>query len=154
MRLIAVGRQKPGPEAELFARYNARMRPRLAVTEVADGRGAPAEVARREGEALLAALCRDDFPVVLDQDGPMLTSEALARQLRGWTDAGFSPAFLIGGAGGLSAQVVAHARATLSLGRLTWPHMLVRVMLAEQLYRAQSIDAGHPYHRPGRPGVG
>jgi 23S rRNA (pseudouridine1915-N3)-methyltransferase len=68
-----------------------------------------------------------------------------------WTQTGRKLAFVIGGAEGLDAAVIARADATLSLGRLTWPHLLVRPMLAEQIYRAQMIAAGHPYHRAGRP---
>jgi 23S rRNA (pseudouridine1915-N3)-methyltransferase len=151
MRLIAVGRLKPGPEAELFARYNTRLRPRLVVTEVPEGQGAAAEVKRRESEALLAALSPDSFAVALDLGAPALGSEAFAQVLSGWVDGGRKLAFLIGGAEGFARPVLARAQATLSLGPLTWPHMLVRVMLAEQLYRAQSILAGHPYHRAGRP---
>ena len=151
MRLIAVGRQRPGPEATLFERYNARLRPALRVTEVPDGHGAPAEVKRRESEALLAALPADSWAVALDLGAPCPGSEGLARLLRQWLDAGRAPCFLVGGAEGLDAAVLARANHLLSLGPMTWPHMLVRPMLAEQLYRAQAILAGHPYHRAGRP---
>jgi 23S rRNA (pseudouridine1915-N3)-methyltransferase len=154
MRLIAVGRLRPGPEADLFARYNARLRPRLEVFEVPEARGAPAEIRRREGEGLLAALPRDAFAVALDLGGVAPTSEGLAAQLEAWLAGGRKPAFVIGGAEGLSAAVLARADYVLSLGTLTWPHMLARVMLAEQLFRARSIAGGHPYHRGGRPGVG
>ncbi len=151
MRLIAVGRLRAGPEAALFERYNTRLRPRLAVTELPDGYGAPAEVKRREGEAMLAALPADGFAVALDMGGASLSSEAFARVLEGWRAAGQSAVFLIGGAEGLPQAVINRTQAVVSLGPLTWPHMLVRVLLAEQLYRAQSILAGHPYHRSARP---
>ena len=153
MRLIAVGRQRGGPEAELFARYNARLRPALAVTEVPDGHGAPAETKRREGEALLAAVPAGGFLVALDLGGACPGSEGLAHLLERWLGAGRTLCFAIGGAEGLDAPVLARAGHALSLGPMTWPHMLVRVLLAEQLYRAQSILAGHPYHRAGRPGA-
>ena len=149
MRLIAIGRLKPGPEADLFARYNARLRPRLDVTEVPEATGAPPEIKRREGDALLAALPANAFAIALDLGGTAPTSEALAGQLQAWLAAGHKPTFLIGGAEGLPAAVLARAHHTLSLGPLTWPHMLVRVLLAEQLYRAQAIASGHPYHRAG-----
>jgi 23S rRNA (pseudouridine1915-N3)-methyltransferase len=152
MYLIAVGRLRAGPEADLFARYAGRLRPSLTVIEVPDASGAPAEIKRREGEALLAALPRDAFAVALDLGAPAPPSEALAALLESWLTAGKKPAFLIGGAEGLSTAVLARADHVLSLGPLTWPHMLVRVMLAEQLYRARAIAAGHPYHRAGRPG--
>jgi 23S rRNA (pseudouridine1915-N3)-methyltransferase len=151
LRLIAVGRLRDGPEAELFARYNARLRPKLAVTEIAEARGAPAEVKRRENEALLAAIPEAAFVVALDSAGTPSNSEELARNLDRWLASGRSVCFLIGGAEGLDATVLARADHLLSFGRLTWPHLLARAMLAEQVYRARSIAAGHPYHRSGRP---
>ena len=151
MRLIAIGKQRPGPEAELFARYNARLRPALAVTELPEARGSPAEVKRREAEALLAALPAQSFAVALDLGAPCPGSEGLAGLLARWRETARPPCFLIGGAEGLDGSVLARADHALSLGPMTWPHFLVRPMLAEQLYRAQAILAGHPYHRPGRP---
>ena len=151
MRLIAIGRLRPGPEAELFARYNTRLRPALSVTELADGHGAPAELKRREADALLGALPDAAFAVALDGGGAAPDSPGLAMLLERWLGSSRPVCFVIGGAEGLDAAVLARADAVLSLGRLTWPHMLVRAMLAEQLYRARSITAGHPYHRSGRP---
>ncbi len=151
MRLVAVGRLRAGPEAELFARYNARLRPRLVVTELPDGHGAPAEIKRREGESLLAAVPEAAWLVALDSGAQELGSEALAGRLEAWLAGGKPVTFVIGGAEGLARPVLDRSDAGLSLGRLTWPHMLARVMLAEQLYRAQSILAGHSYHRSGRP---
>jgi 23S rRNA (pseudouridine1915-N3)-methyltransferase len=153
LRLVAVGRIGRGPEAELFTRYNDRLRPRLTVTEIAEGRGAPAEIKRREAAALLAATPAGALAIALDLAGEMPDSETLSRHFTKWRESGRDIAFLIGGAEGLDATVIARASHTLSLGRLTWPHMLVRVMLAEQLFRAQSIASGHPYHRAGRPGA-
>jgi 23S rRNA (pseudouridine1915-N3)-methyltransferase len=151
LRLIAVGRIGRGPEAELFARYADRIRPRLTVTEIAEGRGSAAEIKRREADAILAALPAGAFVVALDIDGAAEGSEALARRLERWMEAGRPVCFVIGGAEGLEARVIARADATLSLGKLTWPHLLARVMLAEQMFRARAISAGHPYHRAGRP---
>lgn len=151
MRVIAVGRLRSGPEAELFARYAARLRPALGLTELAEGVGAPAEVKRREGAALLAALPDPAFTVALDGGGDAPSSERLAALLERWLGLSRPVCFLIGGAEGLTSDVLARADVALSLGPLTWPHALVRAMLAEQLYRAQSILAGHPYHRAGRP---
>jgi len=135
----------------LFARYNARLRPALAVTEVAEARGAAGEVKRREGEALLAALPVPSFVVALDAGGVIADSAELARLLERWLAAGRPVCFVIGGTEGLEAAVISRADFVLSLGRLTWPHLLARVMLVEQVYRARSIAAGHPYHRAGRP---
>lgn len=151
MRVIAVGRLRSGPEADLFARYAGRMRPTLGLTELAEGVGAPAEVKRREGEALLRSLPGGAFAVALDLGAEAPSSERLAALLERWLGLSRPVCFLIGGAAGLDAPVLARADAALSLGPLTWPHFLVRAMLAEQLYRAQSILAGHPYHRAGRP---
>ena len=89
--------------------------------------------------------------MALDLGAPCPGSDGLARLLTRWAETARPLCFLIGGAEGLDAPVLARADHVLSLGPMTWPHMLVRPMLAEQLYRAQSIAAGHPYHRPGRP---
>jgi 23S rRNA (pseudouridine1915-N3)-methyltransferase len=151
LHIFAVGRLRDGPEAELFARYNARLRPKLLVTEIAEARGAPAEVKRREGETLLAALPTAAFVVPLDQGGKTPDSLRLAALLERWLAAGRPVCFVIGGAEGLDASVIARADYSLSLGPLTWPHFLVRAMLAEQIFRARSIATGHPYHRAGRP---
>jgi 23S rRNA (pseudouridine1915-N3)-methyltransferase len=151
IRVIAIGRQRQGPEAELFARYAARLRPPLALTELAEGRGAPLEIKRREAAALIGALPPGAFVVAMDQDGATPDSLTLAKTLAQWQGLGRPICFMIGGTEGLDAAVLARADATLSLGRLTWPHYLTRAMLAEQLFRAHSILTGHPYHRDGRP---
>ena len=150
-RLIAVGKQKAGPEAMLFERYNERLRPRLQITEIADGRGDPGEIKRREAAQLLAALPARAQLVALDLDGPSETSEALAARFDTWRTDPRPLCFMIGGAEGLNRSVISRADHLMSLGKLTWPHMLVRVMLVEQLFRAQSILENHPYHRVGRP---
>jgi len=151
LRVIAVGRLKDAPEAALFARYADRMRPKLVLTEIPEARGAPAEIKRREGVALLAALPSNAFVVALDQGGDAPDSARLAVLVERWLALGRGVCFLIGGAEGLHAAVLARADVTLSLGALTWPHFLARAMLAEQLYRARAIAAGHPYHRAARP---
>lgn len=151
MKLIAVGRLKAGPERDLLERYQARLRPKLEVVEVAQGRGAPAEQKRREAEALLAACPDNAFLVVLDEGGKLVDSLTFSSQLRGWQESGRPVCFMIGGAEGFDATVIRRADALFSLGKLTWPHMLVRVLLAEQLFRAQAIQSGHPYHKAGRP---
>ena len=148
MRLIAIGRLRPGPEASLFDRYASRLQPRLHVQELPEGAGAVAEAKRREGAALLAAVPPGAVLVALDQGGAAPDSPGLARLLDRWAG---RACFAVGGADGLDAAVPAAATHMLSLGPLTWPHMLVRVMLVEQLYRAQCIQRGHPYHRAGRP---
>lgn len=142
---------KPGPEAALFAHYAARLRPPPEVTEIPEARGAPAEIRRREGAALLAALPADGWAVALDLGGQATDSERFAALLARAQEEGRTPCFLIGGAEGLDPAVLARAAHRIALGPMTWPHFLVRGMLAEQLYRAQAIAQGHPYHRAWRP---
>jgi 23S rRNA (pseudouridine1915-N3)-methyltransferase len=152
VRLLAIGKAGgKGPEAEIFARYAKRIKPALTLVEFADGVGSAAEIKRREAEALLGALKPGEFLIALDQDGAAPDSVAFSRLLAGWQERSKNLVFAIGGAEGFDAAIIARAGTKLSLGALTWPHMLVRVMLAEQIYRAQMILAGHPYHRAGRP---
>ena len=151
MNLLAIGRLRNGPEAELFERYNTRLRPRLTVTELPEARGTPAVIKRKECLALLGALPRDAFVVPLDLGGRAIGSEALAVELVRWGGLSRQLYFVIGGAEGLDAAFLARGDYILSLGEMTWPHFLVRAMLAEQLYRAHSVVRGHPYHRSDRP---
>jgi len=151
MNLIAIGRLSNGPEAELFDRYNTRLRPRLTVTEIPEGRGTPAVVKRREAAALLDALPKGAFVISLDLGGQALGSETFSQRLGQWAELSRPVCFVIGGAEGLEASVISRSDYLLSLGTMTWPHFLVRAMLAEQVYRAQAISQGHPYHRAGRP---
>jgi 23S rRNA (pseudouridine1915-N3)-methyltransferase len=137
------------PEGILFDDYCRRLPWPVALKEVEErGRHAPAELMRREGEKLRQALPDTDRLVALDVTGKQMDSEAFAGLLGGWRDDGIRElAFVIGGANGLDAALLDRADMRLSLGRMTWPHMLARVMLAEQLFRAASILAGHPYHK-------
>jgi 23S rRNA (pseudouridine1915-N3)-methyltransferase len=106
------------------------------------------ELKRLEADKLLAQIPKNAVLVALDERGESLDSGTFAQRLGAWRDAGRADlAFVIGGADGLDEEVRRRADLLLSFGRLTWPHMLVRGMLAEQLYRAQQILAGHPYHR-------
>lgn len=151
MRLVAVGRMKDKSERALVERYLKRLRPALDIVELPDGRGSPDEIKRREAQAILAACPAQSFVVALDEGGRTYSSVAFATTMQTWQATGRTPCFVIGGAEGLDASVLQRAGATLSFGTLTWPHMLVRIMLVEQIYRAQAIAAGHPYHRAGRP---
>ena len=151
-RIIAVGERMPEWVADGFAEYRKRLSRELPLEliEVAPARGQGGDARRviaAEGAALLAAVSRDAHVVALDGGGKPWSSEELARQLQQWRMAGREPAFLIGGADGHSREVLARADQRWSLGPLTLPHMLVRLIVAEQLYRAASILAGHPYHR-------
>lgn len=135
----------------MFARYAARIRPPLSLTEVAEANGPPVVIKQREAAGLLAALPPSGFIVVLDQAGTAVDTQRLAMLVERWLGLARPLCFLIGGAEGLDRSVIVRANYVLSLGPLTWPHLLARVMLAEQLFRARAIAQGHPYHRAGRP---
>jgi 23S rRNA (pseudouridine1915-N3)-methyltransferase len=147
--ILAVGRLRRGPLYELQALYGGRILPPPTIIEVEEKRRLPAaELKTREAELILAALPQGSRLVALDECGAAWSSIELASCLAGWRDAGHrAVAFAIGGAGGLGTAIIERADAVLSLGAMTWPHLLVRGMLLEQLYRAQQILAGHPYHR-------
>jgi 23S rRNA (pseudouridine1915-N3)-methyltransferase len=151
--ILAVGRIRAGPEADLVADYLARFnrtgRPLgigpATVVEVEDRRGGGPGV---EATLLSAAAPKGALIVALDERGATPSSVEFAEMLRRWADGG-SPgvAFAIGGADGLHPDLRCRSVAAISLGRMVWPHLLARVMLAEQLYRAATILAGGPYHR-------
>ncbi|MGH8214061.1 MAG: 23S rRNA (pseudouridine(1915)-N(3))-methyltransferase RlmH [Rhodanobacteraceae bacterium] len=149
-RIVAVGERMPAWVAEGLAEYRKRLSRELPLELVeikARGKDRdPLRAKDAECEALLAA-ARDMHVVALDGRGESWSSEELARQLSKWRMAGRDVAFLIGGAEGHSASVLERADQRWSLGALTLPHMLVRLVVAEQLYRAVAIVAGHPYHR-------
>ena len=147
--LAAVGKIRPGPLHDLYGEYAKRIVPPIHLKEVEVRQRLPdAVLAAREGELLLEAVPPTATIVVLDERGTELPSANFAAKFAAWRDGGVSDlAFLIGGASGHGDAVRARAGYLLSLGRMTWPHMLARVMLAEQLYRAQQILSGHPYHR-------
>lgn len=150
--LIAVGRLRSGPEADLVGDYLDRFArtgrglglPPISVIEIDDRKsGGMADEAAR----IIRALPDKAALALLDERGPPLTSPGFADHLAGWRDAGRDLALVIGGADGVGSGLRARADLLISLGPMVWPHMLVRVMLAEQLYRAATILAGTPYHR-------
>jgi len=159
MKLIihAVGRLKAGPERELAERYFDRLEksgPAVGlefsgVTEIAESRAQTATERRREeGQRLQMQLQPDTALVLLDERGKNLPSEELAGRVGLLRDNGRKAVLVaIGGADGHDASLRDQAELVVSFGALTWPHQLVRVMLAEQLYRVTTILAGHPYHR-------
>ena len=152
-RLIAVGERAPDWVATGYADYAKRLSHglRLELVEIAPGlRGGNRDLARAaadEGRRVLAALPKNAHVVLLDDKGRMHTSEQLAQRLEHWRTQGRDLAFLVGGPEGHAPEVRAAAHETWSLGPLTLPHMLVRLLVAEQLYRATSLLANHPYHR-------
>jgi 23S rRNA (pseudouridine1915-N3)-methyltransferase len=149
--VAAIGRDRVGPARELFEAYRKRSLWPLRLVEIAATSRQPLE--RRladEALRLVQAVPEGALLVALDEHGRQLDSVAFAHRLGDWRDQGRSEiAFLIGGPDGLAASVLERADAVVALGPMTWPHRLVRVLLAEQLYRAQAILAGHPYHRAG-----
>ena len=153
MTLIAVGRLKSGPVRDLYDHYAGRLGQgpigTLALKEVEHRRALPPEeLKRREAELLLGAAPKGARLIALDETGKALASADFAKLLGRWRDQGVADAaFLVGGAEGLDSSVREAAALVLSLGPMTWPHLLTRALIAEQLYRAQSILAGHPYHR-------
>lgn len=146
--IAAAGRMRAGPERELMERYLTRLPWKIAVREVEEKKPLPpAALKEREAELLLDAVPERSLIIILDERGKILSSQDFAAKLAGWLEERGTVSFLIGGAGGHGENVKEAADFSLSLGAMTWPHMLARVMLAEQLYRAHSIISGHPYHR-------
>lgn len=148
---------KQGPERELAQRYLERAiasgKPLgltgFAVTELAESRASAAATRKtEEAKAIAAQVPEGAVLVTLDERGQSIGSEAFANRIAGWRDNGKQAVtFVIGGADGLDPDLAGRAGLVLSFSPLTWPHQLVRVMLAEQLYRATTILSGHPYHR-------
>lgn len=157
LTIVAIGRLKQGPERELAARYHARFTDigrslgfrGLDIHEIAESRARDAAARSAEEGAAIAARCPEQAVLVtLDERGRSLESADFSRRLTAWRDAGTAETvFVIGGADGLSPELRRKAKLTLAFGAATWPHQMVRVMLLEQIYRAATILAGHPYHR-------
>jgi 23S rRNA (pseudouridine1915-N3)-methyltransferase len=151
MRLMiaAIGRTGRGPERDLYEHYAGRIRWPLVLRELEEKRKLPPpQLMQREGELLLGAAPIGATLVALDRRGKVLDSEAFAARLGAWRDSSVSDlAFLIGGADGHTEPLLKKSALVLSFGAMTWPHLLARGMLAEQIYRAQQLLAGHPYHR-------
>lgn len=154
--LLCVGRLKAGPERELYARYAARITAMrslglagLDLKEIDESKArSPAERMTQEGDAILAALPAGAGLVVFDERGKPASSTEFARFLAGERDRGLKSLwFVVGGAEGLAPAARERAGAIFSFGAMTLPHQLVRILAAEQIYRAMTIISGHPYHR-------
>ena len=159
MRLVvvAVGRLKQGPERELAARYHERFAEMarkngfrgLEIHEIPESRARDAATRIvEEATAISALIPEKSVLVALDERGENIDSATLARHLGRWRDESVgNNVFVIGGADGLSPDLRRKAKLSIAFGSATWPHQMVRVMLLEQVYRAATILAGHPYHR-------
>ncbi len=150
MRILiaAIGKARASPEQQLYLDYTKRLKWKIECREFDVKLPDATQRKAREGEQLLAACKGYDKIIVLDETGKNVSSPEFAEQLQRWQGQGSSSfAFVIGGADGLDKNVLEKSHLIWSLGKVTWPHMLVRALLAEQLYRAWSIISGHPYHR-------
>jgi 23S rRNA (pseudouridine1915-N3)-methyltransferase len=158
MRLvvIAIGRLKQGPERELAERYRERFDDigrklgfrGLEIHEIPESRARDAATRMAEEAAAISALAPEKHVLVaMDERGKSIDSAAFAQALGRFRDEAKDVIFVIGGADGLSPELRRKAKLTIAFGAATWPHQIVRVMLLEQIYRAATILAGHPYHR-------
>ncbi len=155
--IIAVGRLKSGPERTLAERYLSRCRAGgsklglkdFQVSQINESRAAKARTRKsHEAAAILGAIPDNARLIALDETGTSQTSAQFATMISSWREQGQRQAcFVIGGPDGLDEKVRSHADTVLSFSPMTWPHQMARVMLAEQLYRATTILARHPYHR-------
>ena len=161
LAVVAVGRLKGGPERELVERYGERagaIGRSLGISsfdfvEIAESRARRDADRRTEEGAAILDNSNAAVLVAFDERGKSMTSEAFARRLAAWRDEGRAAVhFVIGGPDGLDGRVRAAADLVVSFGALTLPHQIVRVLVAEQLYRALTILSGHPYHRAGSTG--
>lgn len=157
VHIIAVGRMKSGPERELVARYLDRATAAgrslglsgFSITEIAESRASGAATRKAdEARAIRTALREKGVLIVLDERGSAMDSQQFSQKIAGWRDAGQAAlALVIGGADGVDPDLRRQADLSLSFSPMTWPHQLVRIMAAEQLYRITTILSGHPYHR-------
>ena len=152
LRVLAVGKKMPAWVDQGVEEYSRRL-PREMPVEWLDippakrGSATPEQYRKQEAEAIKAQLKDKDYVVALDIGGKGVSTELIARRVGRWQMQGDQVSILIGGPDGLHSQILKDAKECWSLGQITLPHPLVRVILAEQLYRAWSVQAGHPYHR-------
>lgn len=147
--IAAIGAMKASPEKELVSKYLKQLPWQVSIAELEVKKPLPTEQRKiAEAELLLSATADCHQRIALDERGKALGSGSFAERIANWQQEGYSHiGVIIGGQDGLDASVRQQADLTLSFGALTWPHMLARAMLMEQLYRAHTILSGHPYHR-------
>jgi len=142
IRILAVGKHKASPTLDLCHEYLKRMKWKVEIKEIDAPKGS---TSAQEEPLILKNIPAGAVVIALDERGESLSSPAFAKKIE---SSGSDIVFIIGGADGLTDAIRKKAKFLMSFGKQTWPHMLVRVMLLEQIYRAQQIIAGHPYHRP------
>ena len=142
IQIIAVGVLKNGSEKDLLEQYSKRLTYKLKIIEI-DSR----QDKQASASAYLKFISDKDIVIVLDETGENLSSRAFAQKIGMFSQTGKTINFIIGGANGIPEEIKQLAAFSLSFGKLTWPHLLVRALLVEQLYRAQQILGNHPYHR-------
>lgn len=140
IKIIAAGQLKQGPEKALFDEYTKRIFGSFKVIEIAirQDQVIPAS-------SYLKSIDKDDYIILLDEKGENISSRDFAKKIQSLE--GKNLCFIIGGADGIPQEIKSLSKLSISFGKLTWPHLMVRAMLAEQLYRAQQININHPYHR-------
>ena len=142
IKIIAAGQLKQGPVKALFEEYTKRLSYPLKLVEIAirQDREIPTS-------SYLKSIDKDDLVITLDETGENFTSRDFAKRIQALSETNKNLWFIIGGADGIPKEIKNLSQLSISFGKLTWPHLMVRVLLAEQLYRAQQINANHPYHR-------
>lgn len=147
--IIAVGKCGQSPEGDLIKRYTDRIPWNITIKEIEERRPIKGDERKKsESAMLIAALPKNPFIIVLDERGRAFNSPDFASKLTFATENGFDNiCFIIGGADGLSSYILEKAHLKISFGNMVWPHMMVRVMLSEQIYRAWAIINRHPYHK-------
>lgn len=143
-RLLALGALKASPEKQLFDHYLGRLTLDFSVQELIAKKHHTKE---EEGALILSHLSSSDYVITLDEKGKDLSTRSLFELLENQSNQTKVCTFIIGGADGLSEAVKKRCQMLISFGKMTWPHMLVRALLVEQLYRCQQIKNNHPYHR-------
>lgn len=150
IEIIAVGKLKQGAQADLIQEYLTRIKWPLTIHEVESKITDSKAQQAQEHKLILEKLDNDGFLIILDERGKSPRSMEFAQQIEKLQNDGIEKiTFIIGGADGLTDDIRQKANMMISFGHQTWPHMMVRTMLLEQIYRAQQILAGHPYHREG-----
>ena len=144
-RIISIGKFKQEAYKSLFDEFAKRLKGGVELIELQEAKGDKATKRVKEADALLSHSYAGYYKIALDANGIMLDNTQFAHHIEPYQNQGIN--ILIGGADGLDQRILQHSDFTLSLGKLIWPHLLVRVMIAEQLYRAHSILTHHPYHR-------